>query len=89
MPGEPTFTVEVLELTDVQLTLSLHGPDTGPCELPIFLADYPELLSKDPGAVRFVQRPQRNHLYWPLLDLDLSIDGIQNPDRYPLVFRPS
>lgn len=89
MPGEPTFTVEVLELTDVQLTLSLHGPDTGPCELPIFLADYPELLSKDPGAVRFVQRPHRNHLYWPLLDLDLSIDGIQNPDRYPLVFRPS
>jgi len=25
------------------------------------------------------------HLYWPLLDVDLDVDRIEHPDRYPLV----
>ena len=27
------------------------------------------------------------HLYWPKLDIDLSIDQLENPDDYPLVYR--
>jgi len=26
-----------------------------------------------------------DHLYWPELDVDLSIDSIEHPERYPLV----
>ena len=28
------------------------------------------------------------HLYWPTLDVDLTIDALSNPDKYPLVARP-
>ncbi|MGM0531664.1 MAG: DUF2442 domain-containing protein [Bacteroidota bacterium] len=27
------------------------------------------------------------HLYWPKLDIDLTIDRLENPDQYPLVYR--
>ena len=29
--------------------------------------------------------PSRDHLYWPLLDIDLSVESIRHPDRFPLV----
>jgi len=28
-----------------------------------------------------------DHLYWPLLDVDLDLDRIRHPERYPLVAR--
>jgi len=27
------------------------------------------------------------HLYWPELDVDLTVDSLEHPDRYPLVSR--
>ncbi len=32
-----------------------------------------------------VQRPTENHLYWPQLDIDLSIESIRDPSAFPLV----
>jgi hypothetical protein len=32
-----------------------------------------------------VVRPTPDRLRWPLLDVDLSIDSIRHPDRYPLI----
>jgi len=32
-----------------------------------------------------VQWPTENHLYWPQLDIDLSIESIRNPAAFPLV----
>ena len=29
-------------------------------------------------------RPQPGHLYWPELDVDLSVESIEHPERYPL-----
>lgn len=26
-----------------------------------------------------------NHLYWPVLDIDLAVESLDEPDRYPLV----
>jgi hypothetical protein len=34
-----------------------------------------------------VQRPQEDHLFWPDLDVDLSVESIEHPDRFPLVSR--
>lgn len=28
------------------------------------------------------------HLYWPDLDVDLDLDRIEHPEKYPLVARP-
>lgn len=32
-----------------------------------------------------VQLLHETHLYWPGLDVDLDLDRIEHPDRYPLV----
>ena len=29
-----------------------------------------------------------NHLYWPLLDVDLAVESIRNPSLFPLVAKP-
>jgi hypothetical protein len=31
-----------------------------------------------------VERPQPHHLYWPELDIDLHLDSIRHPERFPL-----
>jgi hypothetical protein len=28
------------------------------------------------------------YLHWPDLDVDLAVDSIEHPDRYPLKYRP-
>lgn len=35
-------------------------------------------------AILELERPQPHHLSWPLLDVDLSVDSIEDPDRFPL-----
>jgi len=32
-----------------------------------------------------IERPTPDHFRWPDLDVDLSIDSIDHPERYPLV----
>lgn len=31
-----------------------------------------------------VERPAAGHLYWPQLDIDLAVESIEHPARYPL-----
>ena len=32
-----------------------------------------------------VQMPSSHHLYWPDLDVDLAVESIEHPERFPLV----
>jgi hypothetical protein len=34
-----------------------------------------------------VQRPGPEHLYWPDLDVDVAVESIEHPERFPLVSR--
>lgn len=34
-----------------------------------------------------VERPTEDHLYWPELDIDLSVQSLRDPDSFPLVSR--
>lgn len=34
-----------------------------------------------------VEWPTPDHLYWPELDIDLSLGSIRQPDAFPLLFR--
>jgi hypothetical protein len=36
-------------------------------------------------AVQDVELPHAGHLYWSQLDIDLAIESIAQPERYPLV----
>jgi len=34
-----------------------------------------------------VELPSPDHLYWPGLDVDLAVESIEHPERFPLVSR--
>src|SRR5437899_1166519 len=34
-----------------------------------------------------VELPSPHHLYWPALDVDLAVESLDHPERYPLVSR--
>ena len=38
-------------------------------------------------ALAKIELPSPHHLYWPELDIDLAVESIEHPERYPLVSR--
>lgn len=46
--------------------------------------EFPWFKAAPVQAIHNVERPQPEHLYWPDLDVDLTIDSIEHPERYPL-----
>lgn len=49
--------------------------------------DFPWFRSASVAAIQDVQWPHPGHLYWPQLDIDLAVDSIHHPQRFPLVSR--
>ena len=47
--------------------------------------EFPWFRDARVSAILNVERPQSEHFYWPNLDVDLTLDSIRYPDRYPLV----
>lgn len=37
------------------------------------------------AQIQDVNWPTIDHLYWPQLDIDISVQSIRNPDQFPLV----
>ena len=35
-------------------------------------------------AMLNVERPQEHQLYWPDMDVDLAVESIEYPDRFPV-----
>lgn len=36
-------------------------------------------------AITNVELPSPHHLYWPDLDVDLAVESIEHPEKYPLI----
>lgn len=34
-----------------------------------------------------IERPEPEHLYWPELDVDLTVESIEHPEDYPMKAR--
>ena len=80
--GRSTWDVEI---TDV----SAHGirVSIGERELFASFTDFPWFEEASSRELVTVERPSPNHLFWPELDVDLAVDSLEHPDRYPLVSR--
>ena len=46
--------------------------------------DYPYFKDQTFNSIQNVQLLHGYHLYWPELDVDLEIDNLENPQKYPL-----
>lgn len=45
---------------------------------------YPYFKDQTLRSIQNVQLLHGYHLYWPDLDVDLEIDNLENPEKYPL-----
>ena len=56
-------------------------------ELFMAFEDFPWFKDIPVGKILNVEEPTPGHFYWPDLDVDLSIDCIEHPDRFPLKYQ--
>ena len=45
--------------------------------------EFPWFLDAPVGAILEVERPRPDHLRWPGLDVDLTLESIEHPERFP------
>ena len=53
-------------------------------ELFLPFEEFPWFKQATVEAVLRLERPTTGHLRWPDLDVDLALDSIEHPERYPL-----
>jgi len=80
MPGIATSAPEVTNVSKHCFWLLL-----GDEELAVSFAEFPWFKQATIEQLSNVERPTENHLYWPQLDVDLSVESIRNPASFPLV----
>jgi hypothetical protein len=56
-------------------------------ELFLPFEQFPWFRNAPIGKVLHVEQPSTHHLYWPDLDIDLAVESIRHPERFPLVSR--
>jgi Protein of unknown function (DUF2442) len=83
MRGTGTFPIEVSHV-------SQHGfwVLTGDEELLLPYEHFPWFRHASIDQIMSVERPTADHLHWPLLDIDVSLDSIRDPAAFPLVAKP-
>ena len=79
MPGTNTLAAEVTNISPHGFWLLL-----GDEELAVPYAEFPWFRSATVEQIAAVERPTDKHLYWPKLDVDLSVESLRNPAAFPL-----
>lgn len=78
--GERTSALEVTNISQHGFWILLNGT-----EYFLPFEKFPWFREAKIGEILNVELHHERHLHWPNLDVDLSLDIIQNPDRYPLI----
>lgn len=58
-------------------------------ELFVPFKEFPWFKDASVSEILNVEWPQPHHLYWPDLDVDLDIESIRHPERFPLISKAS
>ena len=77
--GKSTSPIEIT-ITQFGLWLCIHDQE-------FFLAykDHPFFRDATINAVYNVELLHKEHIYWPDLDVDLSVSILKNPHHFPLI----
>lgn len=81
-PGSSTSGVELVNVSQHGLRLTVDGRER---YLPF--AEFPWFRDATIGELSLIERPTANHLRWPALDVDLSLESIDRPEDFPLLSR--
>ena len=80
MPGIVTSAVEVTNVSKHCFWLLLSDE-----ELAVPFSDFPWFRKATIEQLQDVSWPTPDHLYWPQLDIDLSVASIRDPQAFPLL----
>lgn len=80
MPGINTLAAEVTHVSKHGFWLLLDGE-----ELLASFAQFPWFRQATIEQLTTIEWPAPDHLYWPLLDVDLSVESIRHPEKFPLL----
>lgn len=74
-------------VSDVEVTnINKHGIWllAGDREMFMPYEDFPWFKDVPVRKILNVEEPSPGHFYWPDLDVDLGVESIEHPDRFPL-----
>jgi hypothetical protein len=77
---------------EVEVTnISRHGfwLYLGTREIFVSFREFPWFADAPVAKITNVRWPSPDHLHWPELDIDLSVESIERPDDFPVVFEPA
>ncbi|MCH8021301.1 DUF2442 domain-containing protein [candidate division KSB1 bacterium] len=80
--GIDTLEVEVLNISPHGIWLYVKGKE-------YFLSyqDYPWFKESKVTDIFEVELLHDTHLHWPQLDIDLEIESLDNPEKFPLKYQ--
>jgi len=79
-PGPSTSLAEVTNVSPHGFWLFV-----GERELFVPFKEFPWFREASVREITNVQLPSAHHLYWPDLDIDLAVESIEHPEKFPLV----
>jgi hypothetical protein len=77
--GKPTLAVEITNISSHGIWLIVRDR-----ELFISYEKFPWFKDAPIGKILNVEEPTPGHFYWPELEVDLGIESIEHPERFPL-----
>ena len=77
--GNSTSAVEVTHISSNGVWLLTHDE-----ELFMSYDDFPWFKSQQIKSVINVEEQSPGHFYWPDIDVDLTLETIRHPERFPL-----
>ena len=80
MLGKSTSGAEVTNISKHGYWLLLANE-----ELFVPFKEFPWFKDASVSEIINVQWPQPHHLYWPDLDVDVAVESIRSPEKFPLV----
>lgn len=82
MLGSATWVAEVTHVSRHGFWLLLGNE-----ELHVAFAEFPWFRAATIEQITTLDWPTADHLYWPMLDVDLAVSSIRTPTNFPLVSR--
>lgn len=77
--GNDALAVEVTNISAHGIWLLAHEK-----ELFMPYDDFPWFKNQTIETIINVEEQSPNHFYWPALDVDLTVESIEHPERFPL-----
>ncbi len=81
-PGKRTLAVEVTNISPIGFWLLIDDREAF-----VAFSRFPWFADATVRQIVEVTRPAKHHLYWPTLDVDVAVESLDSPDRFPLVSR--